>query len=144
MQYFEPFSIFWSGVNFINCFGLQAGFSHPTPDFYTKKSFSKVGCCVFRKAFGCCPLQTLVEIVIFSVFFSLSLTIILKKEPKKTNCVNFLHYHILNNQKLLLKVLCYKIKCRYIRISEHLSLRGILYGVKQSGLSSLIYKIKSR
>ena len=25
-------------------------------------------CCIFRLAFGCCPLQTLVEIVIFSIF----------------------------------------------------------------------------
>ena len=28
----------------------------------------KQGCCIFRPAFGCCALQTLVEIVIFSFF----------------------------------------------------------------------------
>ena len=28
----------------------------------------KSGCCIFQPAFGCCPLQTLVEIVIFSVY----------------------------------------------------------------------------
>ena len=34
-----------------------------------------VACCIFRPAFGCCALQLLVEIVIFSVFNG--------KKPKK-------------------------------------------------------------
>ena len=32
-----------------------------------------LGCCIFRPAFGCCALQTLVEIVIFSIFVAKNL-----------------------------------------------------------------------
>ena len=39
-------------------------------------------CCIFRPAFGCCALQTLVKIVIFSIFSA-------KKLKKQDICSNF-------------------------------------------------------
>ena len=38
------------------------------------------GCCIFPPAFGCCAPQTLVEIVIFSIFYAKKL----KKRKKVT------------------------------------------------------------
>ena len=70
------FTVFQQKVIFYQC--LKADFHfvvrkqlprftlhHMQWDFH---GFSYVICCMFRPAFGCCALQTLVKIVIFSIF----------------------------------------------------------------------------
>ena len=43
---------------------------------YLFKTRVLLECCIFQPAIGCCALQTLVEIVIFSVFYKTTIVII--------------------------------------------------------------------
>ena len=65
ITYFSEHSVYWKGGSTYNFEKLDT--ISITVYIIVRIEFSPV-CCIFRPAFGCCARQTLVEIVIFSVF----------------------------------------------------------------------------